>query len=195
LWLKLCSFNNPPPVVRYYIDASLGCFEYPTHIDSTYRDPALLLEPPLDLLPDAFEAGCPSTGGVQTSCVGDENGNAFSSLTADNHHPWCIWPNNSLDSSADQAGIDRLLKTNCTGGTDCDASGKCRGAFPDANCVYWPTCPATARLDDPNGSAALHWAQRGAINAGLSVFLYLDSVTRGTYKVKPDYQSCDALTK
>jgi mono/diheme cytochrome c family protein len=197
LWLKLCSFNNPPPVVRYYIDGSQDCRVFPNHIAPADRNLALLLEPPIELLPNAFEAGCPATGGVQTPCVGDENGNAFSSLTADNHHPWCIWPNNSLDSTADPAAIDRLLKSSCTGGTDCDASGKCKGAFPDANCAYWPVCPATNQfsLDDDKASAALHWAQRGAINAGLAVFLYLDSVTKGTYKVKPTYDQCDAVTK
>jgi mono/diheme cytochrome c family protein len=202
LWLKLCSFNNPPPVVPYYLDASLQCKELPSHVDSVHADRALLLSPPIDILPDAFETGCPSTGGVQTSCVGDENGNAFSRLTADNHHPWCVLSTNAYaEGKVNQTAIDRLLQSRCTGGTDCDASGNCKGAFPDSNCVYWPVCPkadpATGNfaLDDDYGTAALHWAQRGAINAGLSVFLYLDSVTKGTYKVKPDYKSCDALTK
>jgi hypothetical protein len=41
------------------------------------------------------------------------------------------------------------------------------------------------------GLEAKHWAQQGAINAGLAVFLYLDSITKGKYAVQPAYNQCD----
>jgi hypothetical protein len=39
------------------------------------------------------------------------------------------------------------------------------------------------------------WALRGAINAGMSVFTYLDQVSRGGTTVKPGYNKCEELKK
>jgi sulfur relay (sulfurtransferase) complex TusBCD TusD component (DsrE family) len=43
------------------------------------------------------------------------------------------------------------------------------------------------------GQAAIEWARRGAINAGLSVFLYLDSVMKGAVTIQPSYDHCEEL--
>jgi hypothetical protein len=39
------------------------------------------------------------------------------------------------------------------------------------------------------------WAARGAINAALAVFLYLDQIERDPTKRKPLYNQCDLLPK
>ena len=38
------------------------------------------------------------------------------------------------------------------------------------------------------------WATRGAVNAGLAVFLYLDQLERGNVHPKPLYNHCEQLT-
>jgi hypothetical protein len=40
---------------------------------------------------------------------------------------------------------------------------------------------------------AQDWATRGAINAGLSVFVYLDEIEKGRIKPKPRHTQCEAL--
>jgi hypothetical protein len=37
------------------------------------------------------------------------------------------------------------------------------------------------------------WGTRGAINAGLAVFLYIDQLSRGMITAKPPYNQCDQL--
>ena len=39
------------------------------------------------------------------------------------------------------------------------------------------------------------WATRGAINAGLAVFLYLDQLSKGLIQAKPLYNQCELLAK
>ena len=39
------------------------------------------------------------------------------------------------------------------------------------------------------------WSLRGAANAGVAVFLYLDQLERGTVKALPPYNKCEELGK
>ena len=39
-----------------------------------------------------------------------------------------------------------------------------------------------------------NWANRGAINAGLAVFLYLDQVVVNGLQPKPSYDQCELLS-
>jgi hypothetical protein len=43
------------------------------------------------------------------------------------------------------------------------------------------------------GAVLDQWATRGAINAGFSVFLYLDRALKGEVKRAPDYDHCELL--
>ena len=55
-----------------------------------------------------------------------------------------------------------------------------------------PVCPAN--LGTPMSDEAQDlWALRGAMNAGLSVFMYLDLVTRDSKRVVPPYDRCDLM--
>ena len=38
------------------------------------------------------------------------------------------------------------------------------------------------------------WASRGAINAGMAVFVYLDQVERGAVEILPGYDQCEQLS-
>jgi hypothetical protein len=90
----------------------------------------------------------------------------------------------------------------CVGGHDCTSDGKC--AEPKLDCVHPPKCPIgvseapyrsgiDSGWDDQAGSAAVDWSTRGAMNAGLAVFLYLDSVAKGIVPVQPAFDHCEQL--
>src|SRR5262249_5819713 len=82
-------------------------------------------------------------------------------------------------------------------------------AFLAAQPVQVPFCPAAlfegpdrwklASIPDPDVPGrriltdARRWAVRGAINAALSVFLYLEGVERGDINPKPAFNQCDQL--
>jgi mono/diheme cytochrome c family protein len=94
--------------------------------------------------------------------VGDPDGatGTASSLTADNAFPWCVQP---LDYLSGQQALDYI-----------SAQG-------------WPLCPQNVTYWTT--ADASRWATRGAINAGLAVFLYLDGLEK---KSAPDadYDEC-----
>jgi mono/diheme cytochrome c family protein len=214
LWLRLCAINNPPPLAQYVVNGGTGGFplsflDYSEANEPGTKDEATGLTPQRSLLRCAFDGtGCAADAGMaapQCYSVGDESGNVFASaacaqpgpgLTSPgfdssgapvgNWHPWCV------DASFNPGPTDPWLRSHCLSGTDCDmSSGNCLGS----NCVSPPRCPDGAALD-PDGSAALWWAQRGAINAGLAVFLYLDAVTKHTstvYPIKPTWDHCELL--
>jgi hypothetical protein len=50
-----------------------------------------------------------------------------------------------------------------------------------------PDSPALPRIL----TDAKKWAQRGAVNAALSVFLYLDAIERGTVVPQPAFNKCE----
>jgi hypothetical protein len=196
LWLRLCSVNNPPPIVPYVVgQRTMSCTLIPSYAPADY---ATSLVPPIDILPTNFNDSCSADPSSPSHiCAGDETGNTFSVLSNENLHPWCVQGRDDtgaqLDDSQHPQAFETWLTTHCLSGQDCN-QGVCSGTYPDANCVYPPKCPANPVMDDANGSAALRWAQRGAINAGLAVFLYLNAVTMKTYAVKPPYDECDLLT-
>ncbi len=113
--------------------------------------------------------------------VGDQNG-PQGALTASNYFPWCV---------ASDAGID-------------PASAK---AYLLAS--HLPICPIPIRgcaTDAPDGGGAPApcwsadrmdlWATRGAINAGLAVFTYVESLVNDLSKgksPKPTYDQCETL--
>jgi mono/diheme cytochrome c family protein len=192
LWLRLCSINNPPPV-RPYRYNSQPITVMP--VEKIQDDPNIPPPPPNTppvLLRCAFQGGgCDSDGGASLAySVGDQNGNVSSTLTADNLLPWCVYAN--PNQSGTKADFDKWLNTHCVAGTDCDSKGNCQGA----SCVHPPRCPDNwtdlANWDDAAGSAVTQWEYRGAINAGLAVFLYLDGIAKGK-SPEATYDQCEKL--
>jgi hypothetical protein len=114
--------------------------------------------------------------------VGDQNGNIAASLQPDNIMPWCL----IRPTDASQAVIaDQYVLANAVGG------------------VPLPYCPTSLLSDGyqmlqgggPDGTIndLQDWATRGAINAGLAVFLYLDQVVAHGLQPKPAYDHCEQL--
>jgi hypothetical protein len=114
--------------------------------------------------------------------VADQNGNVRPALTDDNIMPWCI----IRPSDAAQAAVaDRYAVDHGVAGTPLPF---CPSALLSGGFQMLQDLPGTGsrrEFDD--------WAARGAINAGLAVFLYLDQVVAHGYKPKPDYDRCDLL--
>jgi len=115
--------------------------------------------------------------------IADQYGNVRAALTDDNVMPWCV----IRPSDPAQAAVaDRYVAEHNVGGTPL------------------PYCPDSLltggfqMLQDQPGTGSLRefddWSVRGAINAGLAVFLYLDQVVTHGYRPKPDYNRCDLLS-
>jgi hypothetical protein len=104
------------------------------------------------------------------SAIGDHQGRARAALTDDNLAPWCIYP---PQDGEQQAFLDALATQ----------LGK-----------TLPLCPSTlgetGRVSAAEGS---RWAMRGAANAGLAVFAYLDALAKGEISPQPAYDRCEDL--
>jgi hypothetical protein len=193
MWLKLCSFNNPAPVRIVQFD---------------YLGDAGKIGSTTLLKREVFESRVCAATPNQPCLVGDQN-NSVGPLTPQNPLPWCLMPNTGISHQS----LANWAQTRCVGGSHC-VRHACTGQWPDPECVYPPRCPDgilapdgsvvpfdyDALKDHPEYSedamatVAKTWARRGAVNAGLSVFLYLDGVMHGK-PVKPAYDRCDQIAQ
>jgi mono/diheme cytochrome c family protein len=187
LWMRLCSLDNPPPIravdfygnLEYFVDQNLPSGE-------GFVSTSLFPQSAYSSAP----AGPWTVGNDRSTGSGSVDTNG---VAADNLRPWC------LRQSA--------LNNPPSGGDGLPAS-------PPPS--WWPICPPTiddgttvhnggdnlpdsltGEPDCTNGCWSGHdadrWAVRGAINAGLAVFLYLDALTKGTTTALPGYDACHSL--
>jgi hypothetical protein len=104
--------------------------------------------------------------------VGDERGRIRPKLDADNLYPWCLDPAN-----VDAAQLTAFAAEFGVGGNP----------LPICPSSWVPPLDAESQLD-----AQIRWENRGAINAGLSVYTFLDQFVQG--KVKHVlYDQCELL--
>jgi mono/diheme cytochrome c family protein len=166
MWLQLCSLGNPPPVHLLGPSTLSTSLLGVNTIQGT--DYSLSITPTDFVLSALYPSGAP---------VGNHRGETVDTgLDASNLWPWCVDP-------------------------------KAPSATPDWVAAHsqWPQCPAsvlqlktTCQKSNtaPPGTcfdndAANAWAVRGAINAGLAVYLYLLSIEdKGP---DPDYDQCSLL--
>lgn len=111
--------------------------------------------------------------------VGNQYGQIVPSLQADNTMPWCIMqPTDPTElPNAQQYVVNHAIAGNPL-----------------------PFCPQSLtagdyqmRQDSQGNNDLYNWADRGAINAGLAVFLYLDQVVVHGLQPKPSYDQCELL--
>jgi mono/diheme cytochrome c family protein len=163
MWMRLCGLNNRQ-VVRV---------PYVTQWTASTKP---MLAPQESLwFADAYPATAP---------VLDHTGKIVNGVTPDNLFPLCI-------RKPDDAGQKAIAD-----------------AYIAAQVVKPPYCPAELFASNekwklqsspnPDGdnlprvlTDAKKWSLRGAINAALSVFLYLDAVEHGTVVPKPAYNHCE----
>jgi hypothetical protein len=104
--------------------------------------------------------------------VGDDRGNLILGLQPGNAFPWCIDP--ALSSDYTLSELQTALAPYAFGGTPL------------------PICPAVWASAPENLDAETMWENRGAINAGFSVFEFLDEFIRGNVK-HIGYDQCELL--
>jgi mono/diheme cytochrome c family protein len=164
LWLRLCTFQNPAPVL---VAAPL-----PPPFADGWQDP----------LPHIFVDD--SNGGwfrrdqyPATDPIGNGDGEAQVGVPMTNVVPWCT---PAPASPEEQAGADAFIASS-------------RGGRP------LPYCPAGWKVEANRMTPEEldRWALRGAINAGLAVFLYLDKLSHDALMGRtpqPDYNACELLS-
>lgn len=109
------------------------------------------------------------------SPVGNDRGGVDpNGITPTNLRPWCV------------IGSTDPAKPACPAVVASAATKTLNANFGNTSCG-----DATTNCYSPDD--ADRWATRGAINAGLAVFVYLDAVVKGTEPVLPDYTQCELL--
>jgi mono/diheme cytochrome c family protein len=109
--------------------------------------------------------------------VGTDHGTVATGIAPDNLMPWCIQVDPNRQAAYDDWMSDpkHLL-----------VDGK-----------PYPICPPAWLAQAPSWTDEdfAKWNARGAINAGLSVFLYLDGIVKGTIKTQPRFDQCELIGK
>jgi mono/diheme cytochrome c family protein len=121
-------------------------------------------------------------GAYGQSPVGDQSGPG-GALTSTNFFPWCV----SLDqvSAKNQAAAQAFVLANQLPVCPMSIGAQCSTTAPDGQTA---PCWSADRMDQ--------WAARGAINAGLAVYTYIDGLVTGFSQgksPKPTYDQCGQL--
>ena len=170
-WLKLCSLGNRPIVRVPYVDnwANIGTKTAPVinPVTSLYWG-------------DSYPAG---------AAVLDDHGHVVNGITPDNFFPVCF---QKPTDAAQLALATSYLAAHPVGGE----GGAVIPFCPD---VLFQD-PANQLASTPDLSTGLttytdadKWAIRGAINAGMSVFMYVDQLEKGNVAPKPQFNHCEQL--
>jgi hypothetical protein len=124
---------------------------------------------------NALGALFPASAYPAGAAVGNERGEMVGSLMPDNQWPWCM-----DDTHATSAQAEWISASNLSG-------YRCPKAVTEAS--YACSQHGTPSLGTCFGNdAANSWAVRGAINAGMSVFTYVQSIEN--MPAPPDYNQC-----
>jgi hypothetical protein len=163
MWLRLCAVGNRRIVrVPFVTDWK------------TLTKPILAPQESL-YFADAYPADAP---------VLDHRGQIVSGVTADNLFPLCV---RKPDDAAQRAAADAFLAAQSIHAPYCPPELFAGGDKWKLASIPNPDSPALPRVL----SDAKKWAQRGAVNAALSVYLYLDAIERGTVLPKPLFNKCE----
>ena len=165
LWQRLCTLNNPAPVRAIRSNA------VPPKWDPSFRiDPGANLFTGIPNMVKSGSQGYP--GGVT---VGTERGTVADRISSDVAFPWCV----AIETS------ERDKANTVLDNPDNYLQGK-----------RLPVCPDELITSDNRWTDAdiRKWSYRGAINAGLVVFDYLDKIAKKQIVVQPRYDQCDLLS-
>jgi len=169
MWLRLCSLNNRRIVRVPYVE------RWTSQTGNGSPGPRLVPDQSL-YYADAYPATAP---------VLDHRGQIAHGVSADNLFPLCL---RAPADPTERAFADAFLAAQPVRVPYCPAelfAGNDRyrlRSIPD------PDIPGRRVLID-----ARRWALRGAVNAALSVFLYLDAIERGIVTPKPAFNQCEQL--
>ncbi len=169
MWLELCAVGNRTIVRVPYVE------KWSSETGISSPGPRIVPEQSL-YYADAYPASAP---------VLNQRGEIVHGVSADNLFPVCI---KKPSDPAELAAADAFLAAQVVRVPYCPAelfgeNGRWKlASIPD------PDIPGRRILTD-----ARRWALRGAINAALSVFLYLDGIERGLVTPRPAFNQCEQL--
>jgi mono/diheme cytochrome c family protein/cytochrome c5 len=174
MWLQLCNLNNRPIVrVPLLSGSSNGGHWGPTTSAA-------------DLTVSGYRLYWGSDGNgadlYGANPVMDHRGNLQTGLTASNYMPLCI---ETPTSASEKTYADQAIATFKVNG---NAIPYCPDGFLQPSNLLSFTAGSVP--DYVDGSK---WAARGAVNAALAVFSYLDEIERDSTKRQVPYNQCNLL--
>jgi mono/diheme cytochrome c family protein len=207
LWLQVCSLGNRPVVRVALPDTADGSWPDPTNALDALQ-PAQLRIASLARSADPklgdganhqsfyWGDGRDAQGNLAYPAdapVMDHRGHVRAGLGPDNLFPVCV---RRPSDPTQKNRADAFLQSHPVGGQSGEILPYCPDSLfakDDSGAERW----ALANPTDPDTGSHLytdanHWANRGAINAGLAVFLYVDELSRGQTP-KPLYNQCEQL--
>jgi hypothetical protein len=172
LWESLCGFQNEP-VVRVMLPSNANgvLFESYSSVGS-YRsknDAGAWVYPP-------------------DHPVGNRLGKVQIGIQPDNYLPWCVKPTFDFPLEAVKArflaeGVPESIAPICPDELFATAFGG----------KLLHILPGTVNPSFDNAQALDRIKRRGAMNAGMSAYYYLDGVTKGTFEPAAAFDSCGAV--
>jgi mono/diheme cytochrome c family protein len=168
-WQSLCSFDNPAPVLSISLEG--------THFVLTRQKDQKLYKndgTPEEFLAERQKYYRRSEYEASGGPVGDAHGHVHSRLEATNLAPWCI----ERPATAEQR--DQL-------------AAKFRQSRPGDDSAP-PYCPEGLGANTwINNLDHAMWTRRGSMNAGLTVFLYLDGLAKQVAQRPVEFNRCEQL--
>jgi mono/diheme cytochrome c family protein len=169
LWLRLCALGNRPVVRVPLLVWSAGTTTSDLQVQGNGSH----------YWGDVYPANAP---------VMDQRGRVTNGIAPDNVFPICI---RKPTDATEFMNADAWLSSHKVNGNRvpyCPAE-----LFPSGSPDMYKLQYGTDVNNNPDFIDAKKWAARGAINAGMAVFLYLDEVERGMTQIVPGYDQCDKL--
>jgi mono/diheme cytochrome c family protein len=185
LWRSVCQFQNAAFVtgvsyIKSGVDPySVGQVSLPSGQEQQSGEPALFA---LALYPISGP-------------VGGSNGAQSNGLTPENSWPWCLYGSPPVaDQTSYQAKFGHGFPMCPSSGPDSVLLANHSDPSPDPQKVFGvadgdPKFPPSVRAED----AVAEWAARGAANAGIAVYYWLDALARGQVKPTPGFDHCEQL--
>jgi hypothetical protein len=182
LWLQLCGLDNRQ-IVRAVLPVT-GTWTAATRASDLSVQRAVSL-----YWADGYPASAP---------VMDQRAHVVNGVNPDNLFPLCL----QRPTDPTQAGYaDAFRAANPVGGPNGNLIPYCpTELFATSTSSTGVTTPKwqLAFSYDPIAGQNVYtdandWAIRGAINAGLAVFLYVDQLSKGTITPKPPYSQCELI--
>jgi mono/diheme cytochrome c family protein len=177
LWEKLCTLDNPLPVRVVSVNAW-----YDKDTMQPFDKNALLDSLRIVGTGSGASGLYRREGYPASTPVADDRGHVLPALSADVRAPWCLL---KPTAAADLTVAQQFVQDAGLGGQPL------------------PFCPDALLATDPTDGHALYqlmaadvdrWTTRAAMNAGLSVFLYLDALERGNKPAVVRYDQCEKLS-
>jgi mono/diheme cytochrome c family protein len=188
MWLRMCALGNRP-VVRVATTSTWSADTKPG--DIALNGLGLYWG-------DAYPSTAPvmdHRGRVSNGIHGPYAGTPSTTPEQENLLPLCV---RIPDDSAQAAYANQFLQAHPVGGAGGNVIPACPKQLFDLDSQasapkYQLKAVWNQSAGDYDYLEAQQWAARGAINAGMAVFLYLDQLERGQISVPTPYDQCDRL--